>query len=530
MSALKDYHLHREIIDALLASDRVLNRQEINQIKTRVCARHKASRVPSNADVLQAAIPEELEILQPLMQKRPVRTVSGVAVVAVMTEPHKCPHGKCAYCPGGPDLGVPQSYTGHEPATMRGLQHDFDSFRQTSNRLNQLRTIGHSIQKVELIVMGGDWCSKKSEYRESFVKGSLDAMNGSVSSSLDASKKLNEAAHVRNVGLTFETRPDLVTPENIDDMLRMGATRVELGVQTLSDEILEAVQRGHDVDATVRATKMLRDSGLKVCYHMMPGLPGSSPKQDIEDFETLFSDSRFQPDMLKIYPTLVVKNTKLYDWWSEGTYSPYTNDEIVNLVSQAVSKMPEYVRIQRMQRDIPLHQIEAGLSKGNLRELVHNRMREMGLRNPTIRYREIGHYQMRSGEEVTLDQVQLVRREYNANGGTEMFLSFEDTDLDIIFGFLRLRKPSEDAFRPEVGDGVIIRELRVYGPVVDIGERDPEAWQHLGLGEKMIRAAEDIGRDEFNSKRILVNSGLGVKPYYRALGFEDLGPFLSKNL
>jgi elongator complex protein 3 len=530
MSALNDYNLHREIIDALLASDTSLNRQEINQIKTRVCARYKASRVPSNADVLQAAIPEELEILQPLMQKRPVRTVSGVAVVAVMTEPHKCPHGKCAYCPGGPDLGVPQSYTGHEPATMRGLQHDFDSFRQTTNRLNQLRTIGHSIQKVELIVMGGDWCSKDSEYREIFVKGSLDAMNGSVSSSLDVSKKLNETADVRNVGLTFETRPDLVTPENIDDMLRMGATRVELGVQTLSDEILETVQRGHDVDTTVRATKMLRDSGLKVCYHMMPGLPGSSPKQDLKDFETLFSDSRFQPDMLKIYPTLVVKNTELYDWWVDGTYSPYTNEEIVDLVSRAVGKMPEYVRIQRMQRDIPLHQIEAGLSKGNLRELVHNRMQELGLRNPTIRYREVGHYQIRSEKAIAFDEVQLVRRRYEANEGTETFLSFEDTELDVIFGFLRLRKPSEETFRPEVKDGVIIRELRVYGPVVDIGERDPEAWQHLGLGEKMISAAEDIVRDEFDSHRIVVNSGLGVKPYYRTLGFEDHGPFLSKAL
>ncbi|MFX1603406.1 MAG: tRNA uridine(34) 5-carboxymethylaminomethyl modification radical SAM/GNAT enzyme Elp3 [Promethearchaeota archaeon] len=530
MSTLNDYDLHREIIDALLASDRPLNRQEINRIKTRVCARHKASRVPSNADVLQAAIPEELEVLQPLMQKRPVRTVSGVAVVAVMTEPHKCPHGKCAYCPGGPDLGVPQSYTGHEPATMRGLQHDFDSFRQTNNRLNQLSTIGHSIQKVELIVMGGDWCSKDSEYRESFVKGSLDAMNGSVSSSFDASKKLNETAEVRNVGLTFETRPDLVTPENVDDMLHMGATRVEIGVQTLSDEILETVQRGHDVDTTVRATKTLRDSGLKVCYHMMPGLPGSSPEQDLKDFETLFSDSRFQPDMLKIYPTLVVQNTKLYDWWVDGTYSPYTNDEIVDIVSQAVGKMPEYVRIQRMQRDIPLHQIEAGLSKGNLRELVYHRMQEMGLRNPTIRYREVGHYQMRSEKALSSDQVQLIRRQYEANEGTEIFLSFEDTDLDVIFGFLRLRKPSEEAFRPEVKDGVIIRELRVYGPVVDIGERDPEAWQHLGMGERLIAEAENIGRDEFGSHRILVNSGLGVKPYYRTLGFDDHGPYLSKNL
>lgn len=527
-----DYALYREIIDAILQSEGPVDKKVVNRIKNRICGKYQRSTIPSNADVLQASIPEEADILIPILQKRPVRTVSGVAVVAVMTAPHACPHGKCAYCPGGPDLGVPQSYTGHEPATMRGIQNEFDPHRQVMTRLNQLKTIGHNISKVELIVMGGDWCSKESEYRENFVKGCLDAMNKTTGISLEDSMKRNETTDVRNVGLTFETRPDWINEGTINDMLRMGATRVELGVQTLSDEILERVQRGHDVETTSRATKLLRDCGLKVCYHMMPGLPSSSIERDIKDFETLFSDPRFQPDMLKIYPTLVVKNTQLYDWWVKGEYQPYSNEQIVDLVSRSVNRMPEYVRIQRMQRDIPLHQIEAGLNRGNLRELVHQEMLKRGLRNPTIRYREIGHYQMRTGSTVNPDDIELIRRDYDAAGGIEIFLSFENSELDIIFGFLRLRKPSIDAFRPEISEKpcIIIRELRVYGPVVGIGERDVDAWQHLGLGERLIEAAYEIGRDEFHSERILVNSGIGVKEYYRNLGFNDIGPYLAKDL
>ena len=527
-----NYLLYREIIEELLTSDSKLSKNVVNRIKNKLSAKYKKSRTPSNADILQAATPEEAELLRPVLLKRPVRTISGVAVVAVMTKPHACPHGKCAYCPGGPDLGVPQSYTGHEPATMRGIQNEFDPYRQVESRLIQLDTIGHSINKVELIVMGGDWCSKEPDYREGFVKGCFDAMNRSTSPTLSQAMKANESSDIRNVGLTFETRPDWVNKDTIDDMLRMGATRVELGVQTLSDEILNMVERGHDVETTVRATKLLRDSGLKVCYHMMPGLPGSTPEDDIAVFAQLFSDSRFRPDMLKIYPTIVVKNTQLYDWWRNGTYFPYTNEQIVDLVSQAVSMMPEYVRIQRMQRDIPLHQIEAGLNQGNLRELVHAKMKEANLRNPTIRYREVGHFQMRTEAEIEAEDIELVRRTYDAADGTEVFLSFENTKLDIIFGFLRLRYPSNEAYRSEVTKVpcTIIRELRVYGPVVEIGDHDSNAWQHLGLGERMLEHAQEISTNEFDANRILVNSGIGVKEYYRNLGFLDEGPYLARKI
>ena len=527
-----DYHIYREIVDMLLGSSEPLSKQVINRIKNKVSAKYKLAKTPRNADILQVTIPEEAEILRPFLQKRPVRTISGVAVVAAMTAPYDCPHGKCAYCPGGPEQGVPQSYTGHEPATMRGLQNDFDPYRQVESRLAQLSAIGHSTNKVELIVMGGDWCSKPQEYQEFFVKGCLDAMNRSVSTDIEAAKKLNETAEVRNVGLTFETRPDWVTQESINHMLKLGATRVEIGVQTLSDEILRKVERGHGVEETARATKLLRDSGLKVCYHIMPGLPGATMESDLSTFRELFTDARFRPDMLKIYPTIVVKNTKLYDWWKSNDYAPYTTDQIVSVLSEAISKMPEYVRIQRMQRDIPLHQIEAGLNKGHLRELVHQMMRSKGWRNPTIRYREIGHFQMRSDLEVSPENIRLVRRDYEASDGTEVFLSLEDSNLDVVFGFLRLRNPSSDSFRPEINENpsVIIRELRVYGPVVDIGKRDYDAWQHLGLGEKLMAEAEKIGSADFNATRILVNSGIGVREYYRALGYLDKGPYLFKTL
>jgi elongator complex protein 3 len=527
-----DYQICREIVDMLLGSPEPLSKQVINRIKNKVSSKYKLAKIPRNADILQATISEEAEILRPFLQKRPVRTVSGVAVVATMTAPHECPHGKCAYCPGGPELGVPQSYTGHEPATMRGLQNDFDPYRQVESRLGQLATIGHSINKVELVVMGGDWCSKPSEYQEFFVKGCLDAMNRSVSSDIGKAKKLNETAEVRNVGITFETRPDWVTEESINSMLNLGATRVEIGVQTLSDETLQKVERGHGVEETVKATKLLRDSGLKVCYHIMPGLPGATVESDVGIFKQLFTDPRFRPDMLKIYPTIVVKSTKLYDWWKAGDYSPYTTEQVVTVVSAAVSEMPEYVRIQRMQRDIPLHQIEAGLNSGNLRELVHQRMKTNGQRNPTIRYREVGHFQMRSEERINPDNMQLVRCDYEASDGTEVFLSLEDPHLDVLFGFLRLRSPSSNAHRIELTErpSVIIRELRVYGPVVEIGKRDRDAWQHLGLGENMMSAAEEIGRADFGATRILVNSGIGVKEYYRSLGFIDKGPYLAKDL
>ncbi len=532
MQTHDEYKACREVIQALLSDEKALDRQTINRIKNRVCAKYGLSKIPSNVDILQCTMPEERETLIPVLQKRPVRTLSGVAVIAAMTKPYPCPHGRCAYCPGGPELGVPQSYTGHEPATMRGLQNDFDPYRQVQSRISQLRQIGHPVQKVELIVMGGDWCSKTPEYRDWFVKGCLDAMNETSSESLEAAQKRNETAQIRNIGTTFETRPDRIDSDSIDQMLRMGATRVELGVQTLSDEILLLVERGHDVAATVKATKLLRDSGLKVAYHIMPGLPSATPESDLETFRRLFSDSQFRPDMLKIYPTVVIENTKLYEWWRNGAYRPYDREILIDLLARALSEMPDYVRIQRMQRDIPLHQIRAGFDRGNLRELVQQRLDALGLRDPTIRFREVGHYEMRTGRRVDMNAIKLVREDYLASDSTEVFLSVEEPSEGVILAFLRLRIPSAEAYRHEITDrpSAIVRELRVYGQMMQLGRRHPDAYQHLGLGEKLMREAETIGSNDFGARRLVVNSGIGVREYYRNLGFADLGPYLVKEL
>ena len=532
MQSSDEYKACREVIEALLSAEKVLDRQTINRVKNKVCAKYGLSRIPSNADILQCAVPEEQETLIPFLQKRPVRTLSGVAVIAAMTEPYPCPHGRCAYCPGGPELGVPQSYTGYEPATLRGLQNDFDPYRQVQSRINQLRQIGHPVQKVELIVMGGDWCSKTAEYRDWFVKGCLDAMNETSSDSLEAAQKRNETAQIRNIGTTFETRPDRIDSDSIDEMLRIGATRVELGVQTLSDDILRLVERGHDVDTTARATKLLRDSGLKVAYHMMPGLPGATPESDLETFRRLFSDPQFRPDMLKIYPTVVIEKTKLYEWWKNGEYRAYDREVLIDLLARALSEMPDYVRIQRMQRDIPLHQIRAGLDRGNLRELVQEKLEALGLKDPTIRFNEVGHYEMRTGRRIDMNSIRIVREDYLASDGTEVFLSVKEPVEEVILAFLRLRIPSSDASRHEIRDrpSAIVRELRVYGHMMQLGRRQPDAYQHLGLGEKLMAEAENIGRNDFGARRMVVNSGVGVREYYRNLGFTDLGPYLVKDL
>ncbi len=522
----------REIIDRILSAGQRPDRETINRIKNFVCGQYGLSSVPSNVEVLKYAEPDEFETLRLLLHKRPVRTISGVAVIAVMTRPQACPHGRCAYCPGGPTVGVPQSYTGHEPATMRGIEHNFDPHAQVHSRIRQLRNIGHPVQKAELIVMGGDWCSKEYEYRSWFVKRCLDAMNDCDSEDLNKARSKNEHAPVRNIGTTFETRPDCVTPKSVDEMLEMGATRVEIGVQTLSDDILRLVERGHDSIAIAHATKLLRDCGLKVGYHIMPGLPGADFSSDLKTFEMIFSDSRFRPDMLKIYPTLVVRGTKLYEWWKSGQYHPYTDEQIIKLLAEAISKMPPYVRIQRIQRDIPIHQIEAGLKKGNLRELIHNELERRGLKDPTLRYREVGHYNLRTGQLVRSENLRLIRLDYEASDGMEIFLSIEEPRAGIVIGFLRLRSPSETAHRPEVKARrcVLIRELRVCGPMIELGQRDTNAWQHTGLGKILINEAERIGLEALDAKRILVNSGLGVKEYYRSIGFSDMGPYLGKDL
>lgn len=505
------------------------SRDDVNRIKFEVCREYGLDRMPGNAEVIAVLRPGEAERLLPVLRRKGTRAASGVTVVAVMTEPRPCPHGRCAYCPGGPEEGVPQSYTGREPASMRGAQNRYDPFRQVSSRIGQLRAIGHRVDKVDLIIMGGTFPAAPADYQEWFVKGCLDALVGRRTPSLAEAKRLAESSEIRNVGVTVETRPDCVGIEDVDRMLELGVTRVELGVQNVYDDIYRLVERGHTVGDVVEATRVLKDSGLKVCYHMMPGLPGSTPDRDLEGFQTIFTDLRFMPDMIKIYPTLVIRGTKLYDWWMRGRYRPLSTEAAVELVARVKETVPPWVRVMRVQRDIPSPLIEAGVDRSNLRQLVWERLRERGGRCRCIRCREVGH-RAREGVEPDPDRLEVVRRVYEASRGVENFLSVEDREADVLVGFLRLRIPSEDVHRPEIEAGsALVRELHVYGRMVPVGARFSEAWQHRGWGEVLMSEAERIA-SEYAAGKVVVMSALGAKRYYERLGYVRDGVYMSKRL
>ncbi len=470
-------------------------------------------------------------------RKRPVRTLSGVTVVAIMSHPYPCPHGKCLYCPGGPECNTPQSYIGEEPALMRAIYNRFDPYYQVRNRLQQYVEIGHKPSKVELIVMGGTFPAMPLDYQEWFVTMALEAMNRFPKKkprkyiSLEEAQVRNEHAKIRCIGITFETRPDWAKEKHVDFMLKLGGTRVELGVQTIYDDVLKTVKRGHGVRETIEATRILKDAGFKVAYHIMPGLPGSNLDRDLEMVKTIFEDPRFKPDMLKIYPTLVIEGTGLYNLWKQGKYSALTDEEAVELISEMYRYIPKWVRIMRIQRDVPSQLIIAGPKKGNLRQLVERRVIEKKIPCREIRFREVGLKMWKEGIEPDIKDIKLLKEEYEASEGFEIFLSIEDTVKDILIAFLRLRIPSEKAHRPEVDSKTaIVRELHVYGPQVPIGEEPLFEWQHKNWGRILLREAEKIAVEKYDAKKIIIISGIGVREYYRRLGYfrPSLSPYMVK--
>jgi len=475
--------------------------------------------------------PREREKLLPILRMKPVRTISGVNVVAVMTKPWPCPHGRCAYCPGGPPFGTPQSYTGHEPAAMRGIQHDFDPYLQARSRIEQMRATGNPVGKVDLIVMGGTFPAMPPDYQEYFVQRCLDAMIGKNSQSLEEAKKGAEACRIRNVGITVETRPDWAKEEHVDRMLSLGVTRVELGVQNIYDDIYRLVNRGHSVQDVVEAAQVLKDAGLKVVMHMMPSL-FTSYERDLEMFKTLFKDERFKPDAMKIYPTLVLEGTKLYDMWRRGEYSPYPMDKIIDLIVKVKEMVPKWIRIQRIQRDIPSNLIVAGVKASNLRQLVQERLRQKGVRCRCIRCREAGHRMLKEGIIPNPSDIELMITKEKASEGEDIFISFEDPVNDILVGYLRLRIPSEKVHRPEVSSepSSVVRELHIHGPMVPVGEHKLDAWQHKGYGRRLIAEAERLSVEEYDRRKILILSALGTKHYYMRFGYRYDGPYVSKFL
>ncbi|HMK48028.1 MAG TPA: tRNA uridine(34) 5-carboxymethylaminomethyl modification radical SAM/GNAT enzyme Elp3, partial [Methanocella sp.] len=388
----------RELVSMILSGD-VGTQDQLNRAKKTVSIAHGLSKLPRNSDILAVTSGDERDMVIALLQKRPIRTISGVAVVAVMTSPEKCPHGKCVPCPGGVDsiFDSPQSYTGTEPAALRAKQENYDPYKQVTVRLQQLQQIGHDLDKCELIVMGGTMTARSIDYQEWFVRRCLEAMNdfGAVETHptyfIEVAQKANETASIRNVAMTFETRPDWCREVHIDRMLDMGGTKVELGVQSIYDFVLKRIERGHAVADSVEANRALRDSGFKVGFHMMPGLPGSDPDRDLRMFQELFTDGRFCPDYLKIYPTLVTEGTKLYDIWKRGEYRPLSSEDAAALIAQVKGSLPSWVRLQRIQRDIPVRHIRGGVTKSNVRQLSGEILKSSDKRCRCIRCREIGH-------------------------------------------------------------------------------------------------------------------------------------------
>ncbi len=517
----------REIIDILLSKDQP-TRRDLEKAKFEVTQKYNFGYIPSNSEIIRLLEDDEREQLIPILRRKATRAMSGVNVVAVMTKPYACPHGRCAFCPGGPENDSPQSYTGHEPAAMRGAQNEFDPFDQVRSRMEQLEAIGHVVDKIDLIVMGGTFPASPIDYQRWFMKGCLDAITMKPSDSLEEAKLNAETSSTRNVGITFETRPDQLEPCNIDGMLDLGGTRVEIGVQNVYDDIYELVDRGHTVQHVVDGTKVMKDAGLKICYHMMPGLPGSSFERDLEGFKTIFNDPMFKPDMLKIYPTLVVKGTRLYDWWTNNEYEPFTTEDGVELLSKVKPIIPPWIRVMRVQRDIPLHQIEAGVTKSNLRQLVKARLKELGTSCNCIRCREVGH-RTRDGVQVDSDSLGVIHRKYEASGGIEDFISAEDKNQTLI-GFIRLRIPSENPHRPEITSKTgLIRELHVYGEMTPVGEAAQD-WQHQGWGEKLMLEAEKTAQEQYDMDRMIVMSALGTKQYYERLGYQKENVYVGKLL
>jgi elongator complex protein 3 len=388
------------------------------------------------------------------------------------------------------------------------------------------------VDKVELIVMGGTFPATPIEYQTRFIQRCLDAITGKTSKNLEEAKANAEVSKTRNVGITVETRPDWAKQPHIDAMLSMGVTRVELGVQNPDEEIYRLVGRTHTVADVVEATQIAKDAGLKIVYHMMPGMPGSNPQKDLQAFQRIFTDPAFKPDMIKIYPCLAIAGTKAYQWYEQGTFEPYSTEQAANVIAEIKKIIPPWVRIMRVQRDIPARLILAGVKKSDVRELIQSRLKAQGSQCRCIRCREVGHRLAVDHIRPNLDKVKILTQRYEASEGEEFFISAEDLESDILLGYLRMRIPSAEAHRLEVTvlPSAIVRELHVYGPLVPVGKHSEAAWQHKGYGQILLKEAERLAGVEFGLKKLLVISALGTRRYYMRFGYERDGVYVSKRL
>ncbi|CAI5952900.1 unnamed protein product [Closterium sp. NIES-65] len=524
-----------EIVRAMIDGVRAGRDVNLNAIKSDASRKHGLSRAPKLVEII-AAVPEEhRDALIPRLRAKPVRTASGIAVVAVMSKPHRCPHiattgNICVYCPGGPDSDFEystQSYTGYEPTSMRAIRARYHPYVQARGRVDQLRRLGHSVDKVEYILMGGTFMSLPADYRDFFVRNLHDALSGRSSASVAEAVQYAEHAATRCIGLTIETRPDYCLGPHLRQMLAYGCTRLEIGVQSTYEDVARDTNRGHTVAAVADCFCLAKDAGFKVVAHMMPDLPNVGMERDMESFREFMHSPAFRTDGLKLYPTLVIRGTGLYELWKTGRYRNYPPEKLIDLVARILALVPPWTRVYRIMRDIPLPLVTSGIDKGNLRELALARMAELGLRCRDVRTREAGiqdiHHAVRPHD------VQLVRRDYAANDGWETFLSYEDVTQDILVGLLRLRRCGAHVTCPELkGRCSLVRELHVYGTAVPVHTRDTDKLQHQGYGTLLMEEAERIARWEHGSRKLGVISGIGTRHYYRKLGYELEGPYMVK--
>jgi len=546
---------YKAIIEELIKS-KIKTQEEVIKIARKQARIYKPKGFPSLIQILAHANQKEFSQLKNLVTK-PSRTISGVTPIAIMTSPEPCPHGKCITCPGGINStfgNIPQSYTGHEPATMRGKRNNYDSYLQVFNRLEQYILLNQSPEKVELIIMGGTFPARKESYQNEFITQAFKAMNDfsklffpnneldfkkfktffelptetlndertkiiqqkilklKSESLLKKEQKINETAKIRCVGLTIETRPDYATEKEANLMLEQGCTRVELGIQSLSNKVLKKMERGHTIEQTVQSIKVLKDLGFKINAHFMLGLP----KQDNEEIYKLFTNEKFRPDMLKIYPCMVMPGTKLENLYKTNKFKPITTEEVIKILSKFKTKVPNYVRIMRTQRDIPTKFSIAGVDKTNLRQLIQKEMEKMKLKCNCIRCREIK-------SKITNPKIKITK--YIASEGTEFFISIEQENG--IIGFCRLRFPKKQLRKEITKDSAIIRELHVYGKATDIKKEGKI--QHKGFGKQLMEKAEELCIKN-KKKKLLVISGVGVREYYKKLGYKQDGPYVSKEL
>ncbi|MFZ2835359.1 MAG: tRNA uridine(34) 5-carboxymethylaminomethyl modification radical SAM/GNAT enzyme Elp3 [Candidatus Moraniibacteriota bacterium] len=492
--------------------------------------------IPTNADmrelyekmIVQKKIKRDLNFEKMLFSKK-IRTDSGVAVVAVLTKSYPCP-GKCIYCPTEKEM--PKSYLSNEPAVMRAISAKFNPYTQVQRRIHALELNGHKTDKIELIIMGGTFSYLPKSYQLKFIFECFRACNNygkkvenkkgkTTLEKLFLEQKKNDTAKCRIVGLTLETRPDYIDIEELINFRNLGCTRVELGVQSIFDDVLKINKRGHNIQKTIEATKLLKDFGFKINYHIMPGLLGSSLKKDFQMFEKLFSDQAFQPDMLKIYPTVVIRQSPLYKIWKAGKYKALTDKGFEKFILRVKNEIiPPHIRISRLVRDVPESSILAGPKISNLRQLIAKNST-----CPCIRCREVrSDYNLK--EKIILNRIN-----YDASGGKEIFLEYTNQDRSKLFALLRLRINNEKSIVPNVlKNSAIIREVHTYGKMNQINQKDTLSPQHIGLGKKLILEAEKIAKKEFDLDRIVVISGIGVRGYYRKLGYRLKDGYMVKKL